>query len=366
MNKNDRLPLLLNQWFATRQKMREWVLATPSNPGDTERAAYRALQDFGYEQEWQLLELGASRAAWEKALDSESNLDRQDALDIREGEVDLDWLPAAASQAASGAKVSGWWFLPYAVWTGAGPFEPAAVLPQPLEAWWATITSRAHSAVAGRWEEALESANADRADPLRVTFQTVPLMDVDRLRGFAFPPGPYAQWPATSQWEVSLEPPSPKGLRAGCIGVQVTADSYLTLARTRDLLREEVFREMDAAADASRLRFGMLMPRGPALEEAELLRWFLWAEDVLSRPLDPAATARHVSFTTVRESGQPVYLEGIVEEMDGEMPFHQGSCLFRVQRAEDLSKALLPFLANDRPDLTWSMHQAVGEYGSYQ
>lgn len=356
MNIETELSRLLNEWLSSRRKVMDWVSRHEDFATDVEVAQYSELRNRCYDCEWDLLRLGARKEVWERLLESESDVDRDEALDLRAGVADLEIVSGHQQAVKDGMSVSAWWFIPYAVWVGL-----------PRSSVWGHPSDHAKpmlDRVMGMFRDAAQTIIPERISEeqqgmghtLKATFQFVPGMDADQLRDFMLPPGSLEDWPAQDRNRLEFTPDPTSPMRAGCVGVYLAADSYRTLALVRDIVRDMALTVAKQSHDPH-LKLGPLMPRNIAVAEAELLRWELWADQAVSSSLSEPATSRHVSFTVERSNGAPARLLAHVADLNGSDVCESEAFACRVSTDEMLHHALNPFIESSRKDMTWSVGQ---------
>ena len=356
MNIELELSRRLNEWFSSRRKMMDWVARHDDSNPDVEVAQYSELRDRCYDCEWELLSLGARQEVWEKLLENESDIDRDEAMDLRTAMPDLDIVSGRQRAFKDGLTVSTWWFIPYAVWVGL-----------PRNSAWGHPVDHAKpmlDRVTGLFRDAAQTVIPERiseeqqasGNTLKATFQFVPGINADKLREFMLPPGALEDWPVQDRNALEFIPDMTSPMRAGCVGVYLAANNYRSLALVRDMVRDMAMIVAQENHDPH-LKLGPLMPRRMAVGEAELLRWELWTEQLMAAPLVAEAKHRHVSFTVERERGEPVRLLVHAADMDGQDVHASQRFECRVNSNEMLHHALNPFIESSRTDMDWSVRQ---------
>lgn len=353
----------LQAWFSVRRRVRE-LADRQEHEVATDEALSRAqeqlvqLRDQSYDCEWSLLSLGARKAVWERVLDEEEDeSNRFDAIDLRQSVPQMDLVPQAPTSAEDSLKVGGWWFVPYALWVGVAQRVPGLAPPVQDHAY--PMLKEVRRVFLSHIQDAIPSLIAEenqaRGRGFRGVIKFVPWFEADRLRTLALPPGSHDTWPQEVQNAIVFESAPDNPLRAGCVGVYIAAENYRALASLRDMIREQIFHSLKEMSN-SNLRFSNMVPKESAISEAELLRWELWAEEVVRADLAPEADSRHILFTTFVQRGQPVLLKAQYADLnDRKTVLSDGSFECRLDTPDMLKDALLPFLEAPRTDLAWTM-----------
>lgn len=356
MNIELELSRRLSEWLSSRRKVMDWVARHEDSNPDAEVAQYVELRDHSYDCEWNLLSLGARKELWEKLLENESDMDREEAMDLREMVPDLELVSGKQRAVEDGLYVSSWLFIPYAAWVGL-----------PRASVWAHPEDHARpmlDRVMGMFRDAAQTIipqsiseeQQGSGKSFKATFQFVPGMDADRLRDFMLPPGSVEDWPEQDKDALDFRPDPTSPTRAGCVGVYLAAESYRTLALVRDIVRDMAM-VIAKENQGPHLKVGPLLSRQSAISTAELMRWELWAERIAGLPLDEAANRRHITFTVERKNGKPCRLLAHVADLGGEDVWASEAFVCRVEDHDMIHHALHPFIECSRTDTTWSMQQ---------
>ena len=362
MNKNHELSKRFLAWFAARRRVREWIETQAMVDAEQRQSANReefvALRAKAYALEWELLNDSSTRSAWNQALSNVMADDPDWALanELRNTRENLGMLSPTSEEGKKGLTVSGWWFIPMATWVGLQSSTDRRdrdhARPQ-LQ----FIREAFQKRLSARMPHMLEVEAALTEADVSFALQVTPFLSIEGLRSGPLPPGVFDQWDESQKalFDIPADPENP--LRAACLGIYVAASDYPAFATLRDLLREELAQDLeDMSSDT--VRFGMMMERVAAVEEAELLQWDLWADEVVDAPLHSGAEMRHIVLTVFRKEGLPQWLEGTFRDTDAQSnTILSGSMECRLGGGDSMfHDALEPFVANQRGDVFWTLH----------
>ncbi len=369
MNKTQELSKMFLAWFAARRRVREWIENEAMADVDAEGvnttadpSQFVTLRRKAYAIEWELLNHPASRETWETALET-IQADEPDwalANELRKTRDSIDMLPPNSSDGKRGLKVSGWWFIPVAAWVGKQPKDPSLrpasgdhALPQ-LN----LLREQFHQRLAKSVPDLIETDARLTGENWAFSLQLTPFLNPEALRAGAFLPGDFDAWSAEQRAPFEMPPAPDNPLRAACLGIYLAAPDYQTLATIRDLLRDQMDEDLKAVS-GEQVIFGPMMERSAAVDDAELLCWDLWVDEVIDAPLHPKANTRHIVLTVTRDQGYPVRIEGKFLDTDTNtnQVWDSGVMACRLEKDETLLfDSLGPFVSNQRPDVFWSVH----------
>lgn len=371
MKKTNELSRLFLAWFAARRRVREWVENKSMADADSDDndsasmvdpAEFVELRRRSYALEWELLNHPATREAWETALHMirADEPDWQQADELRRLRNSIEMLPPTSVEGQRGMKVAGWWFIPMAAWVGKQPKEgPLSevegdhAMPQ-LN----LIRSNLHQRLSKSIPEIVGHDAVLAGMKYVFLMQITPFLNPEGLRSDAFLSGNFESLGKEQRAPFEMRPNPDNPLRSACLGIYLAAPDYQTLATIRDLLLSQLDHDLEEAS-GEQVRFGSLKERAAAVDEAELLSWDLWVEEVLDAPLAEGADLRQVVLTVTRKEGVPVRMEG--RYLDLNTSNHQvlDTALMACRLDTDdrlLYDALEPFVANQRTDVFWSVH----------
>lgn len=355
MNIENELTKRLNEWLYSRRQMVDWMARHDGGDPALEAEQFTELRDRCYDCEWSLLSLGARMEAWEKALEGESDEDCEEALELRSMVAELEVFSKEQVAKRGGTTLAGWWFIPYAAWVGhprptawSHPDDHARpMIERVVKMFQVAAQTYIPEQISG------EVQAVGKAMPPS-TFLFYPSLDADKLRDFMVPPGPEDEWPASERGrlEFTANPDSP--LRAGCVGIYLAAVSYKTLALIRDMVRGmlEVVAEENDEPD---LYIGPMLPKRLAIQEADIMRWGLWAKHMLDAPLQKEALSRHVSLVVKRKGDDVQSIHATVADLDGNKVLETQEFECRLESSQMLMRTISPFALHASSKVSWSV-----------
>lgn len=355
MNIENELTKRLNEWFSSRRQMMDWMARHDDGDSAVETEQFTDLRDRCYDCEWSLLSLGARMEVWDRVLEGESNEDREEAMELRSMVSELEIFSKDQAAKRMGTTLASWWFIPYAVWVGfprRSPWSHPKDHAKPmLERVGRMFQEATKTYIPAQISEEMQAIGT--VMPIS-TFHFYPGMDADKLRNFMLPPGPVDEWPESEKGKLDFTSSPDSPLRAGCVGIYLAAANYKTLALIRDMVRRmlEVVVEEN---DEPHLCIGPLLPRKVALQEADIMRWGLWAEQMLGSPLQKDALSRHVSLVVRREGDSVKSIHATMADLDGNRVVRTEEFECLLESDQMLMRALSPFALHVSPTVSWSV-----------
>ena len=350
MNKADKLTQKLIAWFSSRRKVQDWIdTKIHTNPENADGSEFLELRNRSYDLEWDLINMGMRQSLWEEALEKAEAEESEwfMSMELRESIASIEPLPPTSRDTRSGMTMSGWWFIPVAMDTDN---QPQSIFGDMLSA----VQNKFRDSLHDLAEVELESTGLK----LMFSLQLTPFLRSEGLRESLLPPGNFDTWPMEDRNQMAMIPVVGAGLSSACIGVYLAAPDYRSLATIRDLI-SSMWNEDLRELSQPEFRFGDLGARVSALDEAELLRWEIWAAKALHTPLVEGASTRHVVILVERKEGVPVQVFGHCSDgnpgRDDELYSFDETCRIDGNQAL-LQDFIQAFVQNARPEVSWSVH----------